>query len=393
MRRIRNTLAVLCSSTCLCFSAFAVVEVKNVKLLSANQERASIAIVLSEAMKNNPEVSVREGLLQVALPQVTVWPKIEKKVTLAGEEVTLMAYQYDKALTRFRALIPYSLVGMEKNISLQVNDRTLVVEFPIIKKVAENFRAPAVVGPAEDVQQVAAKAQDYDESYLEKLLKEKKEVPVAIKEKKNEAPTQEDKVSVALSAPEKVKTQGGANMEVLGMVGKFTGFLMLVIGLFFGLVNAFKKGVLRKGKLGFLNNTDVMSVLNTTYIAPKKSIMLVKVHRQVFLLSNDERGVNFLSEVRDITGLLKNGEEQVSGSNFDTTLVEMDRQEKDLKLKAPVQIVEEDESEQEELVEEVIQEKAVEIPLTQFLDKAPVRDQVKFSEQIKNRVKNLKALQ
>ena len=61
-----------------------------------------------------------------------------------------------------------------------------------------------------------------------------------------------------------------------------------------------------------------------------------------------------------------------------------EHEEKELKLKevAPAPII-----------EEVVVKKTHEEALNQFLDSAPVRDQVKFSDQIKNKVKNLKALQ
>jgi len=43
-------------------------------------------------------------------------------------------------------------------------------------------------------------------------------------------------------------------------------FLAVVLGLFYGVVQLLKEGVFSRGKLGFLNNTQMIQVLSTTYV-------------------------------------------------------------------------------------------------------------------------------
>ncbi|OFZ53871.1 MAG: hypothetical protein A2328_00655 [Bdellovibrionales bacterium RIFOXYB2_FULL_36_6] len=95
--------------------------------------------------------------------------------------------------------------------------------------------------------------------------------------------------------------------------------------------------------------------------------MLVKVHEQVLLLSSDERGLQFLTEVKNTTSLLKTGEEQITGSNFDTSLSAANLNTPSFSLK-------------EELSANTV--KVADSPSV-----------VKFSEQIKSKVKSLKSLQ
>ena len=96
--------------------------------------------------------------------------------------------------------------------------------------------------------------------------------------------------------------------------------LTFLVGAILLLAKVSKKVMLGKNKLGFLNNSKIVEILNTTYIAPKRQLLLVKVHDQVMLLANSESGLSFISEVKDLSNLLKNAEAEVTGSNFDTGL-------------------------------------------------------------------------
>ena len=135
-----------------------------------------------------------------------------------------------------------------------------------------------------------------------------------------------------------------------------------------------KKGFLKRGKLGFLNNADQISVLNQTYIAPKKSLMLIKAHNQVFLVSNTDHGIHPISEIKDAAGLLKDGEKTISGHNFDTKLSDAD-EDKSIETKVKLK--------------DDITKSNQESSLSSYLN---VKDKVKFSDQLKKKVKNLKPL-
>lgn len=96
--------------------------------------------------------------------------------------------------------------------------------------------------------------------------------------------------------------------------------LTFIVGVILLLAKASKKIMIGKNKLGFLNNSKVVEILNTTYIAPKRQLLLVKVHDQVMLIANSEAGMSFISEIKDLSNILKNAEVEVAGSNFDTNM-------------------------------------------------------------------------
>ena len=158
----------------------------------------------------------------------------------------------------------------------------------------------------------------------------------------------------------------------MGYAGKFTAFLGFVLLFFWGVVQLMKKGVLSKSKLGFLNNSQLVSVLSTTYVAPKRAILLVKAHNQAFLVSSSESGMSFIAEVKDVPGLVKQTEREITveGNFDDSVAVASTKEVAGIKEKL-----------------DIYQSQAVE-------EKSSVqKDFVRFSDELKKKVKNLKSLQ
>lgn len=305
------------------------ISVAGVKLKDVVLKDDRIIIEYSGLLNGSPELTLDNGKLQVAIPDAVAWPKIEKNLDVNGEgEKKLTAYQYTKDLVRVRAYLPYNFAQYENNIHLSLTNNKIEVLLP--KKML------AALGERQKKKPTA-----YDEKLLDQLIIDQKESKVAGKEisatkvnvtKKNTeslveevfSGAKEDTVNTSQSSTdflvdnkEETKTKG---FSVVDYLGKFVAFVgVLLLGLY-GVIVLMKKGVIKKGKLGFLNNTDVVKVLNTTHIAPKRSLMLVKAHKQVFLLSSSENGVQMLSEVDDVTGLIKEGELSLTGSNFDSNV-------------------------------------------------------------------------
>jgi flagellar biogenesis protein FliO len=120
----------------------------------------------------------------------------------------------------------------------------------------------------------------------------------------------------------------------------------------------------------------MIQVLSTTYVAPKRSLMIVKAHKQIFLVANSETGLQFLSEMTDTNGLIKEGEKVVTGSNFDMNLgdAEISTSESAFKLK------------------ENINESAI-MPEEKGIAALTAKDIVKFSDELKKKAKKLKPIE
>ena len=348
--------------------ALAEVKIKSIDLDATGDKVATMKISYSGDLTTKPELNVGKDHVQVVLNGATVWPKIEKKAHLAtSNDSTVMAYQFDKGLVRARAVIPMNLMGQENAIKVRQTPGKIEVIFP---KVAGAVAATTTTNTNKD---------QYDESYLETLTQEKKEATTTVAK----APAAESFTTLATKVKDEVKTAQAAptveakpSFSIAGYVGKFVAFLGFVLLLFYGVVQLMKKGVLGKGKLGFLSNTNLIEVISTTYIAPKRSLMLVKAHKQIFLVSNSETGIQFLSELSDTTGLVKQGEKEMMGTNFDSDLdVASNNQQLEKKVKLKQMIAATD-TYSEDLASMV----------------APNEDKVSFSSELKKKMKGLKPL-
>lgn len=329
--------------------AHARVDVKNVTLENKGSN-GILTVEIDGKLDQDPELLLKDSIVQIEIPKGVVWPKIEKKATTRNSfDTTLLGYQFDKDLARVRAILPYKIEGQEDRVSMRVDKNQIQITFPL---ATNKVKKKVATKPA------------YDEKLLDELLKDKR---VESKESASNSflPT-EDQVRTVLSGSkewtEKDSDKGFFNFGAYA--AKFLIFLLVVLGVFFGLANIFKKKVLKKGKLGFLNKTNVLEVLNTSYIAPKKNLMLVRAHNQVFLIGTSEKGIHFLSELTDLNGLLKQGEQQVGGFNFDNKLGDAFINEKEFNLKQEIN--------------------------TPAAEAAPKKST--FSDQIKNKLKELKPL-
>ena len=310
---------------------FAKVKIKDISL---NENK--VVVSFSGTLKERPSWFVKGSTLKMTIPSSVVWPKIKKKAKWEKKgDTRLSVYQHDKKSVALKAEFPFKLD--EKGIRMLSNKNTIVLKIP------NNWKKN-------------------DVSFLERLLaedieKEKKSNPII-------PLNQKDEVSLEISGSEKKSSP--EKMQMGWYLIKFAGFLLLVLGLFLGLVHLFKRKVMGKGKLGFLNKTSLISIMGNSPIGHKKNLLVVKVHEQVFLLATSERGVHYLSELDHTNSLLKQREKEVSGKNFDSTMEKQGKKQKKFKLK-------------EELRE--------------LNSNGQVEDEVKLSDQIKKKIKQMRPLQ
>ncbi|MFT6068271.1 MAG: flagellar biogenesis protein FliO [Bacteriovoracaceae bacterium] len=361
-------------------NAFAKSKVRSIEYKSDRNQQGTLVIDLKGPLSETPELLVKDNMIQVSVPDSFVWPKIEKKISVKKDfDATVLAYQFNKGTVRVRTMLPFSLKGKEAGVNVTLKDRQIVVNFPrgkVVQKVSKSKPSKSVSA--------------YDETYLEELLKNKKTMekeygselaPAGTTANKGKAPVKEDQVNMALSAQDKkAELAPKSSFSVMSYIGKFVAFLGVVLLLFYGVVALMRKGVMKKGKLGFLNNQKMVEVLSTTYVAPKKSVMMVRAHNQVFLVGSSDAGLQPLGEINDVNGLLKDGEKKVAGNNFDTSLFDADNGNKEFKLK--------------DMSEAKTEETTDGNPsLAALLAENTIEEKVKLSDQIKNKVKNLKSFQ
>lgn len=352
------------------FQALAKVKVKDVEFVRDVNGKTQLQIHYSGKLESEPYLEFGKNHVQIVLPESIVWPKINKKASLTGSQldVTLMAYQFSRDVVRVRAILPFPTKSIEGNADIRLRKGLIKVNLPeslrvaTVPKIKPKKVVPIQRAPKKET--VKSDVSHLNEDYLMNLIEEE--------QKGNEKKAEVDNVSRKMSASKKTRKKVGFwNDSLTSYVMKFAGFLVVVLLLFLGTINFFKKTVTKKGRLSFLNSSQLVEVLNSTPLAPKRTLVLVRAHKQVFLLANTESGVTSLGEVNDLAQILKTGEKEIAGDNFDSLAKSIETVDERIKIK-------------EDPFAEVVSSKESE---------AKANLQSNFSAQVKSKLKNLKSLQ
>ncbi len=381
------------------FGAFAGVKVTNLDLRT-DGPNGFVNVEIDGRSNELPDVKVFGNTIEITLTNAVPFNAITKNVRGAILSANVLN---GKAIVR--ATLPYAINASAvdlgwKNSNIEVlfprgtavaqamkTSVQKVVKIAVKPAVARDekavmeAKADAPTPKAEPVREMGTskvgtvKKEELNEDYLNKLMNENKDTPSAA------AAAVKDEVKTGAAAPARAETTvpkapGTDTFSFAGYAAKFTLFLALVLGLFYGVVQVLKKGVFNKGKLGFLNNGKMIEVISTTYVSPKKSLMIVKAHKQLFLVANSESGLQFLAEMKDTTGIIKEGEKAVTGTNFDLNML-MAEQTEETKVTIKENIME-----STPVTEET--------PLSRI---AKATDVVKFSEELKKKARKLKPIE
>ncbi|MFT6630537.1 MAG: flagellar biogenesis protein FliO/sulfur relay (sulfurtransferase) DsrC/TusE family protein [Bacteriovoracaceae bacterium] len=361
-------------------NAYGNVEINKMDFSKA-KNKGVITVHFTGNLNDYPELTVTGKSIQVVIPNSKVKKSIEKSVSFSSnlKDTQLRAYQSTKNSSKIKALLPFMIQKKKDQVALTIKDNKIELTFP---RVMVKLNKSPKFGSILKKKKTKVKKEFLNEAYLNNLLKvdpkkaDKKiaKNPTSIFHPKKSEKVDSDTVKTTLASPSLINKKGKSSISLIEYGGKFVAFLGLVLLLFYGVITLMKKGFIKKGKLGFLNNADQISVINQTYIGPKKSLMLIKAHNQVFLVSNTDQGIHAISEIKDAAGLLKDGEIALSGHNFDSNLGEANDDElNDKKI----------------TLKDDITQSNQQSSLSSYTN---VKEKVSFSDQLKKKVKNLKPL-
>ena len=383
--------------TLVTFGTFAGVKVTNLDLRTEGPN-GFLNVVLDGRSNDLPDVKVFGNSIEITLTDALPFNAITKNIRGAVLSANILN---GKAI--IRATLPYAIEASSVDLGWKNSDievlfprgvvsaansnltKKINVVVPAVtetKAVKDNKieapkKAPVLNGePGATASKIGAvKKEELNEDYLNKLMNEGKDSPTA--------ETKKDEIKLGVSAPERNTTKVDVpkvstnNFSFAGYAAKFTVFLALVLGLFYGVVQVLKKGVFNKGKLGFLNNGKMIEVISTTYVAPKKSLMIVKAHKQLFLVANSETGLQFLAEMKDTTGIIKEGEKSITGTNFDLNMLNAEANDETSTITLKENIMESTPVKEETALSRI----------------AKATDVVKFSEELKKKARKLKPIE
>jgi flagellar biogenesis protein FliO len=384
MRKLSFYLSLLIT---LSFASLANAEVRIGKIkLKKSRNKATLEINYSGDLIEQPLLDFKRDVVQVTISDGVVWPIITKKVTMDNEfDTKLMAYQFDKKTTRIRAILPYDIKRYSELVKIWSENQKIIVEFPTSHKISliqgkmNKRKASKKIAAHSLKKKNKKKKKKLDEAYLTDLLS-----------KDDKKLNRKDTVKTVFSSLD--KNSKDTKFSIMNYAMKFVAFMGIILLFFYGAVRLLKRGMGAKSKLSFLGSTKQIEVLNTTYVGPKKSLLMIKAHKQIFLVSNTDAGMQLISEIKDPAGLIKEDVKDLSGTNFDTNL---GHATDDSGIAEKVKLKTDQNSES---VENNVES------LTNFLQhkngnqskstrKSKKKESVKFSDQLKEKVKNLKPLQ
>lgn len=293
--------------------------------LQENDGKIELEVKLSANTKVKHEVELRDNFIQIELTDTFVWPKIDQFKRIKGlGKVELQAYQFNSKTVRIRAVFE-SKKYLEGAVVRVSKERGNIVAYTDLK-----------------AKEVNAKVNDYDESYLNELIKEKKTVEKTVAEKdisdevffKSSGIKKEKRVDPLRDNTEDIKSSENG---MTGYIAKFFGFLFVLLAFIYACVFFLKKGYAKKSNLGFLNSSELIKVLATHHIDPKKSLMIVSAGKQVFLLSSNESGISKLSELNDPMSFFKDGEISLFGTNFENSVEKSEEEKAEFKIKEDIE--------------------------------------------------------
>ena len=148
--------------------------------LKQNFNKGELEVMFKGSIKNKPSILLKKNILQLTFSSSVVWPKIEKKTTLGSEKfnTTLLAYQYSKDDVRVRILFKNNHELENRDINIKVTKNKILASFPL-KKYFKNKKGKSFLNKKSNQNKkriVKSDALKYDESYLDKLLKDKVDV-------------------------------------------------------------------------------------------------------------------------------------------------------------------------------------------------------------------------
>lgn len=373
------------------------VKVNSLELKSTGAN-GSVVIGLAGHSSKQPDLKINGNTIELSIPDADQFTAHNKKRTLNTKLDTSLTAENKNGEAIIKVQLPFSLAGKNDSVALTWKNNNIEVVFPVQKTAAKPATATTATANENKADAVAVSTKItkdvLDEEYLNNLVKEQNGIKAQAEkaEAKNPsaapAPVTQDKVEAKQASVYRethvrqpnAAMGNGNEYSFVGYAVKFTVFLALVLGLFYGVVQLMKRGVFKRGKLGFLNNSQMIEVLSTTYIAPKRSLMVVKAHKQVFLVSSSESGLQFLSEITDTSGIIKETEKFITGNNFDT---KFDESAADDYIDAKIKL------------KENIMESTPIKENTNALSKVSeaTKDIVKFSDELKKKARKLKPLE
>lgn len=283
--------------------AHAAVNLKKVNIVDGNQiellfdGKVETSQVKTEFVRDN---------IQLSLSNTSVYPA--KVSMVSGSDLTkVFAYQYAPQLVRARFTVKGDAAGYANRLQVKINGKTVTVKISAVKV----DQVPSVASSALRTVSAPEKVAEVTKPALPAPDTEKKGLFDRISAGEKSADTTTER-RLGASVPAKVAKEGLTSGKSLPSPFRSIGVMLFVLGLF-GLFVMFLKRLKSgdksvrsaKGLGGFLsklsgqgNAKAMIEVVATHHLAPKRSIVVVRVQDRMLVLGMTNDSVNLITEFK-----------------------------------------------------------------------------------------------
>ncbi len=134
---------------------------------------------------------------------------------------------------------------------------------------------------------------------------------------------QTDSLSTSESEITQLPFQSSNQFNFIKLITKTSGYLAVIVALIFGLVYLMKKYVYNKKDSGV--NAGAVRVISSTFVSPKKSIMMVEAIGRILLVSVTDSNMSLLTEMNkgDYDDFMENAAKEEKDSKTAVSFTEM----------------------------------------------------------------------
>ncbi len=407
-QRLKGCLLFLMMIFNLSFNVMANKKITNISFVEKDDLR--LIIELSDKIQDLPDFSFQSNTMELTFEKNKSMffnnPVTKKFFTENNEEISILSKE-DLNQSSLQVMLPFNVEKIKNNINIFLELKKIIISFPKnalshLPKISSVSKIPKVntflkeetINKKKEVTEKGKKKEKtaLDEAYLNKIMNS----DITEEDKKEKNIKNENVVAVKKANDlfyKKIKKEDKSKEKIIkrnditsSYITKFLLFFTFVISLIAGLFYLFKKGFLGKNKFSLLSGKKLVNIIDNTYLGPKRSLLTIKVNNQVFLLANTEAGINFISEIDEVTKALKTSESDLLGKNFDERV---DDSLKDEKTTNKIKLKKNND-------EDSLEEMNI---LHQFINKnekeniVSPEDKVYFSGKLKEKIKALRPLQ
>jgi len=293
-------------------------KIKDVKVIN-EKEGIRFHISLDQPLREAPEIDLFRNIIQLSFKNVQAWPSQEVKEKTAGEKAKtlgfekMIAYQYNPEVARVRILFNSESERFKEKVRLTSEGRAVELFLPA--EAGESQGVAAVRDQVKSAQSAPTSTSRQLRSPVEQEI---------IQEVMKEEPSSNNAMRTPAGVTEETETHT-KEKSVIGVSSFAKTFFSLfaVVALIVLAAFAFKK-FYKKGSFPSLigrNKHKVINVIESHFIGPKKTISLVKVANQYFLVGVTGESINGIGKVENSSELQRHLDQAMTGENFEEELV------------------------------------------------------------------------